>query len=1098
MYTSSKGLLCPRAAVLAAIAGVLAWHASAAEPELLWSYEAQSNLYPSPLVADVHPSPGLESIISDSEVREMLCVDANGELLWRYNGGWTRRLTSGASLSSTARDGAGTLLIGNSDGKLCCVDAATGQELWTRSVGSIEWGTAIWADLDGDGVDEAIAGTQNAIVALTAAGDPLWTRDAFEDKPVNINGPIAAADLDGDGRVEIVALDQSGPFCVSFDGQVRWRRITGDQFQGAPVVTRLVSDGPATILALSGDSDFVYCFDALNGEPLWKCGILGSPDAYAAGGLAAGDIDGDGSTEIIAPDNSGHVHCVDHTGTLRWVFTTDKATHSAASIGDVDGDGEIEILVASGDHNLYCVNTHGRLEWKYRTGLRLIRPATIADIDGDGRTDILFGGSDRRLRCLTLGGRYDPALIPWPSNRANVAQTGSTLNRKTDTPRLVSTTRELVDNGDFRRAESRQDDGDDEGGPPAVVRVPISWREESLESNLRWTESGGRDDSPCATVLPSAANTVFATKPIPIDTGMARVDVEVFAAGDNCEAVSAYLRWMGDRGELRVDALQSAAESEGWRALAGAGIQPPENAEWVQLVCTTPASDTEIRWDDATIMAHYDERPLIKPAVNQVGYDIGAPKRFTAWSNFVGESPATFALVNESGTVAFEGELTHEGRITGAYGNDWGNEYWRGDFSAFDEPGTYRVRVTIDEASGESWPFAISEDRIWAKTAEPAYQFFYYQRCGMEVPGFHGACHLDDAVSPDGERQYSLSGGWHDAGDYNTYNNAPYVYGLLRAYEARTDAFNAIDRDGNGQSDFLDEISWGADLMRRMIAPDGSSRGDISSGYGFWGPPELETDNIPNTGDERRIRGAESGNDPANHLAAAAKIARFVEPNDAYVEAAKQAFAWRAERGSRDARQLSAALDLYTLTGEAAYADAARALLPEVGYGDAAIVERYDEIFNEDHSAQVRDAYVARADAILALANNPFGVYMYGAPDNPTFFGTPPETGGWHVGNSSHVLEAANTAAIAYRYTGDTRYLAFVYDQLNWILGNNPYDLCLMEGVGSRHPPTYHHRYAMAGVPRGAVPGSVVNGITWRAPGDDRPHFDMRGLDIPD
>jgi hypothetical protein len=37
-----------------------------------------------------------------------------------------------------------------------------------------------------------------------------------------------------------------------------------------------------------------------------------------------------------------------------------------------------------------------------------------------------------------------------------------------------------------------------------------------------------------------------------------------------------------------------------------------------------------------------------------------------------------------------------------------------------------------------------------------------------------------------------------------------------------------------------------------------------------------------------------------------------------------------------------------------------------------------------------------------------------------------------------------------------------------------------------------------AGVPRGAVPGSVVNGITFRGPGDDRPHFDMTGADIPE
>ena len=34
--------------------------------------------------------------------------------------------------------------------------------------------------------------------------------------------------------------------------------------------------------------------------------------------------------------------------------------------------------------------------------------------------------------------------------------------------------------------------------------------------------------------------------------------------------------------------------------------------------------------------------------------------------------------------------------------------------------------------------------------------------------------------------------------------------------------------------------------------------------------------------------------------------------------------------------------------------------------------------------------------------------------------------------------------------------------------------------------------------PRGAVPGSVVNGITWHTPGDDRPYLDLRGIDIPD
>ncbi|NOX67500.1 MAG: hypothetical protein GXO85_17275, partial [Chlorobi bacterium] len=75
--------------------------------------------------------------------------------------------------------------------------------------------------------------------------------------------------------------------------------------------------------------------------------------------------------------------------------------------------------------------------------------------------------------------------------------------------------------------------------------------------------------------------------------------------------------------------------------------------------------------------------------------------------------------------------------------------------------------------------------------------------------------------------------------------------------------------------------------------------------------------------------------------------------------------------------------------------------------------------------------------------------------------------------------------------------LKFIYDQYNWILGNNPYDISMMEGIGSRFAPSYHHRYVLGGVKRGAVPGGIVNGIVWRNIGDDRPFFDMSGKDIP-
>ena len=227
--------------------------------------------------------------------------------------------------------------------------------------------------------------------------------------------------------------------------------------------------------------------------------------------------------------------------------------------------------------------------------------------------------------------------------------------------------------------------------------------------------------------------------------------------------------------------------------------------------------------------------------VNQVGYDLDAPKRFVVQSDYDARVGA-FRVIRAGQTV-YEGVLELRGRITGCYGKDWGYYYWCGDLSSVNEAGDYSISVSLTPQDGpsaqaESYSFRIADNVLWTQTASPAYEFFYYQRCGCEVPGYHKACHMDDAKGPDGI-QYELWGGWHDAGDYNTYTNAPYVHGLLRAYAQHSKAFDALDIDKNGRADLLDEILWGAEHERRMIASDGSAFGAITTGYGFWCAPEL-------------------------------------------------------------------------------------------------------------------------------------------------------------------------------------------------------------------------------------------------------------------
>jgi outer membrane protein assembly factor BamB len=1103
----------------------MALPAAADSPRLVWKYEALSNLYAPPLVADMHPEPGKEIVISDSEARRLRCISAKGRQLWEFDGGWKKRLISPAALGTPLPDGPACLAIANGDGSLCCIDAATGELRWKQQIGIVEWGGCLWTDLEGGGAQEIVAGTLNdGVVALEGAtGEIRWR---YQDKqygaPLVIPSFPAACDADKNGKTEIFLCGQWGPFCLNHDGSLKWDAPQPDAFPGAPVIADFDHNGAPELYALSRNADRAWCFNAENGSVEWSEALFAAPDGYSASSLAAGDVTGDGIDEIVCADGEGHVYIFSpriagsaFRGIVsRRVFQTDKAIHGGISLADVDGDKAVEILAVSGDHQLYCLDADRNLEWKCRTGRRIIYPATVDDADRDGKADILVCGSDRTVRMLTLDAPFSSARNPWPAQRFDAARTGSSFGKRIRLMEKVQTARPLFNEGGFERdrtAGAVTQAAEDSAVYEARKRLPLGWQRipgrgaGSLSTEKKRTGKNA---------LKLTGSTIIETELMPVPRNLRKIRASLYSTS---KEISAWLSWLDADGEAWTvdDEQKHHPRSDGglkrWHLYPGGmedgwyrrdnEINVPEEARWFRLGIHYDKRDAPGYLDDVEITGIFEEEPEAEVLVNQAGYDTGMPKRFVVQSNFVAEQ-AAFALLEENGAEVWTGTLTRKGRIQGHFGNDWGHEYWRGDFSDSDAPGRYRIKVVMDGVESFSWPFEIGDDLLWRKTARPAYRFFWYQRCGMAIPGYHGACHLDDAAGPDGKEQFDCHGGWHDAGDYNTYHNAPYVYGLLRAYGMRETAFAAQDEDANGRSDFLDEILWGAEHSRRMIAPDGSARGHLSSGYGYWGPPELETDNLPGTGDERRVTRS-SGDNPDYHQAAMARMALLMPEKEAWIEPAARSLEWALANGRRGICQLSTAIDLYCVTNKEEYAETAKALAGElekagISVAMADVFERFDAAFGTDHKALLREKLVAKAESMLRLTENPFGIYTHGPAENPNFFGTPADHGGWHVGTSSLLLEAATLMALAHRYTPDPRYLEFIWDQFNWELGCNPFNISLMEGCGSAFPPTYHHRYVFSGVDRGAVPGSVVNGITWRAPGDDRPYFDMSGLDIPD
>jgi len=110
--------------------------------------------------------------------------------------------------------------------------------------------------------------------------------------------------------------------------------------------------------------------------------------------------------------------------------------------------------------------------------------------------------------------------------------------------------------------------------------------------------------------------------------------------------------------------------------------------------------------------------------------------------------------------------------------------------------------------------------------------------------------------------------------------------------------------------------------------------------------------------------------------------------------------------------------------------------------------------------------------------------------------------GDWNVGQNSYYLCAAKAALMGYNLTHEVKYLNFALRQFDWILGRNPFNICMLEGLGSKNPSCYHNRaQAIQGNTRGAVWGCVPNGIvrtlaTSGSAGDGKVQSDIPWFDL--
>jgi hypothetical protein len=518
--------------------------------------------------------------------------------------------------------------------------------------------------------------------------------------------------------------------------------------------------------------------------------------------------------------------------------------------------------------------------------------------------------------------------------------------------------------------------------------------------------------------------------------------------------------------------------------------------------------------------------------LNQVGYDSSEPKRAVLKSSpkqGLPQATVRFRVLDASSEAAvLEGEAPFVGAVQ--RWKDW--IFWRLEFSGLRRPGRYRLELSAGGRSGRSEAFEVGEGLLRRRTLPAVLSYFRSQRCSgaldqadRSAPFFGGRAGRVDVhggwYDASGDKSKYLSHLSY-ANYLNPQQTPLVVWALLAARDLLAGEGSAEARQG-----LLEEALHGADFLRRMQDPAGYFYIGV---FDRWSKDPAQREICAFRGQEgtrsdRYRAGYRQGGGLAVAALARASSAAPRAEASACLEAASRGFA-HLEAHNReylddgeenildDCCALLAAMELHRASGEAAFLQAAR-LRAERLSGRLHRDERYSGWWRADargerpffHASDAGLPVIAllryveaepergRAEAALKAVRrslefelaitgeipNPFGyARQYVKPvDGPRraafFFPHRNESGYWWQGENARLASLAAAARLACRSLPaeaglKARLQTYAADQLDWILGCNPFDACLLHGFG-RNNPEYEESWPNAY-------GGICNGIT--------------------
>ncbi len=498
----------------------------------------------------------------------------------------------------------------------------------------------------------------------------------------------------------------------------------------------------------------------------------------------------------------------------------------------------------------------------------------------------------------------------------------------------------------------------------------------------------------------------------------------------------------------------------------------------------------------------------VQPAavkLNTVGYLIGREKTASVPADV---SDLTFALRDVSTQQqVYSGSLSADATDV----PDTGDTVRFADFTAFDEPGTYVLEVNGLPASPQ---FEIG-DTVYNDVLRLTLLGLYGQRCGVAISldhdgdtFAHSACHLNDAqfdasITPDQSGTRDATGGWHDAGDYGKYtvNAAFSVAFLLKAWEdfgQPLAAVNHIPNYSGSLPSILAEARHELDWLLKMQLADGTVLDLVCPKY-------YPGDSVSPGGDNaQRFFLMPAAADTAYFAAAMAMASRVFRPFDAayadeVLAAAERAMTWLGfntadvpvadgtygtpllaggpypvAAGDNSPARTWAAVEVWRANGDGDLASIESTL------GTMTVASNWDwanagNFAMFDYAASdslLRDsATVAKVNgAITSVADSLVSTTQSHG------YGRALGSGSYYWGSNGLVARCVMNLQAAYRLSGGAKYLDAATQQVDYLLGRNPFGRSMVTGVGFAPPVNPHHRPSNSDNVDEPWPGLLVGG----------------------